>query len=248
MTVRTGAGRTSRRRVRTLAVTLALGALVLAGCDDDGDGGEETGPTAVLDEGTDGDVGGDDDGDGEAAPQTAAAAERPTEPMDLEVAVAGRSADQDGSTVSIEGGHAAFVLPSGNIACVMTEQTATCQIYDKTYTPDSAYLVPDLVGPCTVEEADAMRLVEESAAWTCAGEDLRAVAAVGAGGWWQDEVDGDTIEHEGQPLGVLPYGQRMQVGPVWCSSSDNGVTCGNPELGNRRIVMSRTSFAFDRNA
>lgn len=231
--------------MRALALTLALGALVLGACDD----ADETGSAAQESPAGTVDTDGDGVPDTEDAAQTEAApVEPPTEPMDLELAVPGRGAGQDGSTISVEGGHAAFVLPSGNIACVMTDETATCQIYDKTYTPDPSYLVTDLVGTCSVEDADAMRLVEESAAWTCVEQDLRTVAAVGAGGWWQTEVEGDTMEHEGMELGVLPYGETMQVGPVSCTSSDNGVTCSNPELGNRRIELSRTSFAFDRNA
>ena len=49
-------------------------------------------------------------------------------------------------------------------------------------------------------------------------------------------------------VAVLPYGQRIQVGPVWCESSEAGVTCANPELNGRRFVLSRSSFAYDRNA
>jgi hypothetical protein len=93
-----------------------------------------------------------------------------------------------------------------------------------------------------------MRTVEESAAWTCLEDDLRTVAGIEAGGWWEPEVDADTLEVDGQVVAVLPYGQTLAVGSVSCSSTEAGAVCRNPDAGNRRIQISATSYAFDRNA
>lgn len=240
-----------RHRVRSLTLALVAGTLVLAGCDGEegGDAGQTTEPaptTATADLDDDGDIDGDDD---DLAEQTAAAAPvaPPTEPMQVELAPGERSASQDGDTITVEGDRAAFVLPSGNIACVLTDETATCQAFDKTYTPGTEELASDVLGECSAETADAMRLVDESAPWTCVAEDLISDAAVEAGGWWTPEVEGETLDVDDLVVGVLPYGQTLSVGPVSCASAEDGVTCANPDLNGRRFVLSSTRYAYDRN-
>lgn len=227
-----------RRRAVGLTLALVLGGVVLAGCDDEG---------ASDDPGEAQDGGGEEGGDG--APESAAPVPRPTSPADIPAAPGDRSVSVDGATITVEGDRAAFVSPTGNIACLLTDETATCQIYDKTYSPNPGDMVPDVVGPCTAAEADAMRLVEVSAAWTCVGEDapLTSAARLDQGGWWEPEVDRDTLEIDGARVAVLPYTQTLRVGPVSCTSQETGVTCSNPELNNRRFQLSRTSYAFDRN-
>lgn len=229
----------SRRRAFP-AAALALGAvLALAGCDDDGDAdGAEAPETAGVEQDA---AGGDD------AAETGGPVAAPTEPMELELVAGERSVTEDGSTIRIEGDRAAFLSPSGNIACVLTTESVTCQIFDKTFTPGAGEIVPDAVGSCGPAEANAMRTVAESAAWTCVSEDLTSDATLTAGGWWEPEVDRDTLEVDGERVAVLPYGQRLQVGSVYCDSSDSGVTCANPELDGRRFQLSRGSYAYDRN-
>ena len=234
-----------RRRPRAVpGLALVLGAmLVLAGCDDDP---QETSVTPAV-----GEVGTDDGAEGDAGEdvaQDAAPVEPPTEPMELELAAGERSVTADGSTIRVEGDRAAFVLPTGNIACVLTSESATCQIDEKSYSVSQDEMVPDLVGPCDPAEADAMRTIAESGAWTCVAEDLIGAASLTAGGWWEPEVDRDTLEVDGIRVAVLPYGERIQVGPVWCESSEAGVTCANPELNGRRFQLSRSSYGYDRTA
>lgn len=225
----------SRRRA-VQAVALALGAvLALAGCDG---GGDEEEPSEVA--GVDED-GGADDSAGAATPVAP-----PTEPMELELVPGERSVTVDGSTIRVEGDRAAFVTPSGNMACVLTSVAATCQIDDKTYTPGAGEMVPGTVGACGPAEANAMVTVAESAAWTCVSEALSSDARLTAGGWWEPQVDRDTLEVDGARVAVLPYGERLQVGPVWCESTENGVVCANPELDGRRFVLSRGSYSYDR--
>ena len=227
------------RRRTGPALALVVGAvLVLAGCDDDPQETSAT-PTGAV---------GTDAAEGEDAARSAAPVAPPTEPMELELAAGERSATADGSTIVVEGDRAAFVLPTGNIACVLTAESATCQIEEKSYSVSEGEMVPDVVGPCGPAEANAMRTIEESGAWTCVAEDLASDALLTAGGWWEPQVDRDTLEVDGMRVAVLPYGQRIQVGPVWCESSEAGVTCANPELNGRRFVLSRSSFAYDRNA
>lgn len=226
------------------AAALALGAvLALAGCDDGGQDGSDGDRTADVDGGVDedGDVADDD------AAQTGGPVPVPTEPMAVELVPGDRSVSEDGSTITVEGDRAAFVTPSANIACVLTTETATCQIFDKTYTPGAGEIVPDVLGSCGPSEVNAMRTVTESAAWTCVSEDLTSDAQLTAGGWWEPEVDRDTLEVEGYQVAVLPYGERLQVGPVYCISSDDGVSCANPELDGRRFELSRGGYSYDRN-
>lgn len=232
-----------RRGSRAVVLAAALGALVLAGCDsEDGDTADQTSVT--------GDRDGDGTPDGDQTPEEAAPepVPPPTEPAQITLVPPERSVSEDGSTIQVEGDRAAFVTPSGNIACLVTAETAVCQVFDKSFTPEPEYLVSDTVGECTAQDANAMRTVEESAAWTCIEDDLRAVAGIEAGGWWEPEVGRDTLEVDGQLAAVLPYGQTLAVGSVSCSSTEAGVECRNPDAGNRRIQLSSSRYAFDRNA
>lgn len=227
-------------------VLAAGGLLLLGGCDDADDepvGEQDIGDEDIATAAADPAGSADDDDDRTAAPVAP-----PTEPMELELEPGERSASQDGGTITVEGERVAFVLPTGNIACVLTTGSATCQIEEKDYTPPADQLVPDLVGPCAAEDVNAMRTIRESGAWTCVAEDLVGDASLSAGGWWGSEVDGETMDVDGETVAVLPYGQRLQLGPVWCQSSEAGVTCANPELDGRRIELSRGSYAYDRNA
>jgi hypothetical protein len=228
-----------RRRGRGLILTAALGALVLSGCDadeGDADGAAQTVP---------GDLDGDgvpDDGD--AAPETVAP---PTEPAQIDPVPGERGASQDGSTVRIEAGRAAFVLPTGNITCVLSEENALCQIVEKTFDVRADFMMPDLIGDgCTAENADAMTLTNEPAAWTCAPEDLAPSAQLDRLGWWAQELDGQTLDSDAGSLAVLPYGSTMVAGPVSCAASESGVTCRHTEMGNREIVLSRDTYWIQR--
>lgn len=228
-----------RRRARAVFATAALGALVLAGCDaDDGDDAEQT----VADE-----PGGDevvDDGGEEAAPEPVPP---PTEPADITPVPGERSATQDGSTVRIEAGRAAFVLPSGNITCVMSDENVLCQIVEKNYDVRADFMMPNLIGDeCTTANADAMTLTNDPAAWTCAPEDLAPSAQLDRLGWWAEELDGETLDADAGTLAVLRYGSTMVAGPVSCAANENGVTCRHSELGNREIILARDTYWIQR--
>ena len=229
-----------RRRGRAVLLATALGALVLAGCD--ADDGDEADQTAVV-----GDLDGDgvsDDGEEQAAPEPVPP---PTEPADITPVPSGRGVSEDGSTVRIEDGRAAFVLPSGNITCVLSAENALCQIVEKTYDVRADFMMPDLIGDeCSAANADAMTLTNEPHAWTCAPEDLAASARVDRLGWWAQELDGETLDTDGGTLAVLPYGSTMVHGPVSCAASESGVTCRHTELGNREIILARDTYWIQR--
>lgn len=229
-----------RRGSRAVVLAAALGALVLAGCDsDDGDGAEQTAVTG----GEDGNDAPDGEG-GQAAPEPVPP---PTEPAEITPVPPSRSVSEDGTTVRIEGGRAAFVLPSGNITCVLSDENALCQIVEKTYDVRAEFMMPDLIGDeCTVDNADAMTMTNEPHAWTCAPEDLAPSARVDRLGWWAQELDGETLDADAGTLAVLPYGSTMVAGPVSCQADENGVTCRHSELGNREIILARGTYWIQR--
>ncbi len=234
-----------RSRRWTAAGVAAL--VLLAGCSvGDGDDGEEpAGGTAGVEDG-------DDAGDGAAG--TAGAGEGsgegsggsagpPTEPADIAPVVAGRSVSGGGGTVTVEGDHAGFVLPSGNIACSVTAASAVCQVAEKGFTPQADHLASTLVGGCTAEEADALMLSAERGAWTCLPEPLLGQAAVDAGGWWAQEA-GETADVDGTTVAVLPYGSSLTLGPVTCTSAQDGVRCDSNEIG-KSFLLSNTTYQYD---
>lgn len=236
-----------RRGGRAVLLAAALSALVLAGCDSDDGNGDGDGEEQTVGAG-DVDVdGAADDGGEQAGPDPVPP---PTEPADITPVPGGRGASldgSDGSTVRIEDGRAAFVLPSGNITCVLSYENALCQILEKTYDVRADFMMPDLIGEeCTTASADAMTLTNEPHAWTCAPEDLASSARVDRLGWWAEEVDGETLDADAGTLAVLPYGSTMVAGPVSCQASESGVTCRHTELGNREIILARDTYWIQR--
>lgn len=231
----------SRARARTLGlVALGLsGALALAGCsgdEPDRDGGDGGGATSAVDA-TGGTAAPDDGEDTAAAP-----VEPPTAPADIRPIGGERSAS--GSTdVTVDGEHAGFVTPSGNIACSVTAESAVCQVSDKSFTVDADHLSDQNLPGCDASDADAIRLVTGRGAWTCAPEPLTGQAEVSTGGWWVEDVDGTTLDLGGATLAVLPYGSSLTVGSVTCSSEEAGVTCQAPDLGEEFFV-ARTSYSY----
>lgn len=230
-----------RRAGRSVLLAATLGALVLTGCDsDDGDVADQTAGT--------GDVAGGDGAVQSGEEQAGSVpAPRPTEPAEIAPVPGERGVSEDGSTVRIEAGRAAFVLPSGNITCVLSDENAVCQIVEKTYDVRAEFMMPDLVGDeCTTENADAMTLTNEPHAWTCAPEDLAPSARVDRLGWWAEEVGGETLDADAGTLAVLPYGSTMVAGPVSCRASESGVTCRHTEMGNREIILARDTYWIQR--
>lgn len=226
-----------RGRVRPLAALVLAGGLVLAGCSDEGDTPGD--PESTVEDG--GGTGGEGDG-GDAGQESAAPTGPPTAPADLPVAGGDRSAS-GGTDISIDGEHAGFVSPTGNIACSVTAVTAVCQVSDKTYTAPADQLVGTSIGDCTTAEADAMTMSDQRGAWTCVPEALTGQAQVSTGGWWVEQVDGETLDLDGATLAVLPYGSSLTVGPTTCTSGEDGVTCTSSTLG-RSFTISRSGYRF----
>lgn len=224
----------SRGRVHRLAVLTLAGALALAGCSGDEDGGADGTPTADSAPGTGGTDGAQDTAGGEPV-------DPPAEPADIQPAPAGSASG--GTTVTIDGDHAGFVLPSGNIACSVTADGAVCQIDDKNFTPSADHMSEANLAGCNAGEADAMRLADGRGAWTCVPEPITGSAQVSTGGWWVEQVDGETLDLGGATLAVLPYGSTLSVGPVSCTSAEAGVSCTSTELG-RSFTLARTTYNY----
>jgi hypothetical protein len=227
-----------RGRVRPLAVLLLAGGLALAGCSGDEDPADD--PSSTVDDGA-GTGGTGEDDDADAGQETAAPTGPPTAPADIPVTVGGSASG--GADITIDGEHAGFVSPTGNIACSVTGVTAVCQVSDKTYTAPADQLVGTSIGDCTTAEADAMTMSDQRGAWTCVPEDLTGQAQVSRGGWWVEQVDGETLDLGGASVAVLPYGSSMTVGATTCTSAEDGVTCTSSTLG-RSFTISRSGYRY----
>lgn len=232
-----------RVQVRHLAALTLAGALALAGCSGDEEGGSGDGaPTGA-------DSAGGTGGGGDGADQTGGdggggggEAARPTAPADIQPAQGDRSAT-GGTTVVVDGDQAGFVLPSGNIACSVTAAGAVCQIDDKQFTPSADHMSEANLAGCGAENADAMRLAAGRGAWTCVEEPVSGQARVGTGGWWVEEAGGETVDLDGATLAVLPYGSTLTLGPTSCTSAEAGVSCVSTELG-RSFTLARTTYNY----
>lgn len=227
--------RSRRVRAGRLAALALAGSLALAGCTgEDGGSGDEaraSGDTAVGTGRADGAQG---TGGGPVA--------RPTAPADIPAAVGDRSAS-GGTDITVDADQAGFVLPSGNIACSVTVDGAVCQIDDKNFTPSADHMSDTNLAGCTAADADAMRLAAGRGAWTCVEEPVAGQAQVSTGGWWVEQVDGETLESDGRTLAVLPYGSTLTVGPTSCTAAEAGVSCTSTELG-RSFTLARTTYNY----
>ncbi|NMR19644.1 hypothetical protein [Cellulomonas fimi] len=138
---------------------------------------------------------------GDAAPDDGAtpAATGPTSPG---AAPSAGSAGDDDTT---------FALPSGNIACEMSTDAATCTIANTTATPP-----PD--AGCTGVIGRILTVTAEGAEMPCVEGALPGVAAPGTA--------------------VLEYGDSTTVGDFTCTSSSTGVTCRHDPSG-RGFALAR---------
>jgi hypothetical protein len=107
-----------------------------------------------------------------------------------------------------------FALPSGNIACVMSDDGATCTIASIAFTPP----------------ADA----------SCTGT-IGHVFVVNATGLSIPCVDGPAPAAAPADTPVLEYGKVSSVGGYTCESAKTGVTCRNDETG-QGFALARASY------
>lgn len=142
-------------------------------------------------------------------------------------------------TYLISGDQASFVMPSGNIQCVMRAGSVVCQISQKQFEPQQGDLSEAALGDCSTSSADALTLLDNDvAAWTCTSETIRGQASVDLGGWWAAGGVGQTEAVDGKDLAVLNYGQSMQLGSILCNSRSNGISC--------RDIASAAGFTLAR--
>ena len=227
---------------RPVRVWVAAGVFVLASmltaCSDDGNTGDAD---ALATQSTPA-----PDGEGDGATQTADGGdsrpevEVPTEPADIRPVAPERSAQRNGNVINVSGDRAAFVTPSGNLACTVTEETAVCQVEGKSFSPRSDHLVTNTIGACSADRADAMMLSSVRGAWTCPAQDIAPQADVDLGGWWASEVNSQTLDVSGVTAAVLPYGTSLTVGSVTCMAGENGISCNSNDLGKSFFLSTNT--------
>lgn len=111
----------------------------------------------------------------------------------------------------------AFVLPSGNIWCEMTETSATCTILQFTFT------APQVPAGCTGSVGNVLTVTGgEQASMPCVTGAPPAVPAEAP---------------------VLEYGQASTVGEMTCHSSTNGATCRHNPTG-AGFAVARGGFTL----
>ena len=114
----------------------------------------------------------------------------------------GAGTSTDGATSRpIDG---AFALPSGNIACEITDEAATCTIADSSAEPVT-------VEGCAGPAGQILTVTAEGASTPCVQGALPGPAA------------------QGTP--VLEYGESTTSGDFTCDSATSGVTCRHDPTG-----------------
>ena len=108
-----------------------------------------------------------------------------------------------------------FALPSGNIACTMSDAGAKCTITSITFTPPTDSACKGTIGHVFEVGVDGVRL-------PCVDGPVPGVAAAGTP--------------------QLEYGTSSTVGGYTCSSSTNGVRCVEDATG-RGFDLARGTYA-----
>ncbi|MGY4645923.1 hypothetical protein [Cellulomonas sp. URHB0016] len=111
-------------------------------------------------------------------------------------------------------GPAAFRLPSGNIACVVSEQGVTCTIASYTY-------APPVVEGCTAPTGHVLVLDADGVVFQC--------------------ETGPAPEAAGDDVPTLEYGSSSSAGDYSCTSATDGVTCTNGQ--GRGFRLARAAWA-----
>lgn len=165
---------------------------------------------------------GSDDGSG-----TDGGVEDPSAPGDLTAEL------QPDGTILLEGGQAAFLMPSHNVACVMKPDNVVCQIDGKQYAAKQQHINPEAFEGCTPEAADAMSVGGGAdPAWACLPYDIRPGTSVDAGGSWAGPGLGATDQLGDTTVAVLPYGSTLRLGNISCLSDAAGVKCTDLTTGH----------------
>lgn len=110
---------------------------------------------------------------------------------------AGVTSGPDASAADVASLGYSFQMPSGNIGCVMSEESVLCAIRSFDYQP------PDVAG-CTADTGVAFRLDSAGTAHVCS-----------------------TGTPEFGDAAQLPYGESRTVGEFTCTSSEAGISCSN---------------------
>ncbi|MDY6997106.1 MAG: hypothetical protein SW019_10945 [Actinomycetota bacterium] len=111
--------------------------------------------------------------------------------------------------------NAVFASPSGNIVCMMTVRSASCDVADHDWTG------PPVEGDplCGLQEADRVFLmVNGPAEIHCRNDTLISTEEF-----------------------TLDYGQSHTVGPLACTSAPSGITCSDTDTGHY-FRVSRESY------
>ncbi len=133
----------------------------------------------------------------------------------------------------------AFVTPSGNITCELADNTARCDITEK------SFRTPARPSDCRFDYGNSIYLDSEPEIG-CVGDTIAGDASVGEAttSWFHGRAI--MIPNASDGFAPLAYGEALKVGSIRCGSAENGVTCEN--LGNGHgFRLARAEYEFFRN-
>lgn len=149
---------------------------------------------------------------------------------------------QADGTILVEGAQASFLMPSGNVACVIRPDTVVCQIDGKQYAAKQGDINPETFEGCTPQTADAMSVGQGAdPTWVCLPYDIRPTADVAAGGSWAGPGVGATDQLGDTTVAVLPYDTTLRLGNISCLSDRAGVDCTDLTTG-RGFQLAREGY------
>ena len=131
---------------------------------------------------------------------------------------------------------AAFVSPSGRIACLMDPEFVRCE-----YAGDKAWTAPEPDG-CELDWGFVF-VLHDVAYPGCVGDTIRMESAVDSTNVaWRRSGD-PTVTSDNATLAALPYGSALTVGSMRCDSATTGVTCRNLSTSHG-FSMAREAYSI----
>lgn len=124
-------------------------------------------------------------------------------------------------------GQAAFVSPTGKLACELSTKEAHCEGMSLASAPqDNRSYCPGPVGGVDGPSVDVSR-----SGWHCSSQ--QTIFPETSQAWWQGHGF-PTVNSKigGSNSAVLPYGWVVEMGALACRSESDGITCASPITGN----------------
>ncbi|MFZ1286307.1 MAG: DUF6636 domain-containing protein [Candidatus Phosphoribacter sp.] len=166
------------------------------------------------------------------APEPSDAATSGTRPpAQTQTVAVGAAIDATGHEITV------FASPSGNIVCAGSVGDAGASAEVRCDVMEHTWTLPPKPADCEFDWSHGTFL-DTTAMLSCVSDAIAGSDVVGADGtWWNGQPGSQVVTVSGRQSVALGYGSSMILGPITCTSREDGMHCTN----------SKTKAGFDIN-